>query len=122
MNTRPALTSDPQGGVTLSWPAGPTLRDVSGAVAYRIGEVSRTLALRLPDQAVRADGLKATWRWQPAENGYQVWMELSNDGDQPLYLQNKSQKSPKIHPQNSAFPLIFSQHHPKMYKICFYRL
>jgi|YNPNPStandDraft_1061719.scaffolds.fasta_scaffold04062_2 alpha-galactosidase len=87
MSTSPVMNGDAETGVTLSWRDGPTLRGVRGAVEYHVGETSHSLHLHQPDQTARADGLTATWRWQPSDDGYRVWIELANEGDVPLILE-----------------------------------
>ena len=80
-----SLHFDP-GGATLSWPDGPHLRDVAAAVHYRVGSDARTLRLTQPDHAAIAGGLQATWRWEPAEDGCDVWLEVANVGPADLLL------------------------------------
>jgi alpha-galactosidase len=55
-------------------------------VHYRVGNEAHTLRLTQPDHAATADGLQATWRWEPAEDGCDVWLEVANVGSTDLLL------------------------------------
>jgi len=74
------------GGATLSWPDGPSLRGVTAGVRYRVEDDDRALRLTRPDRAAAADGLRAAWRWEPAEDGATVWVEIANAGCVDLLL------------------------------------
>lgn len=75
------------GGARLSWPGGPHLRGITAAVHYRVGDgAARTLRLARPDHAASADGLQATWHWEPADDGSPVWLEITNAGSTGLLL------------------------------------
>ena len=74
------------GGATLSWPDGPSLRGVTAAAYYRVEGKERALRLTRPDHATTADGLQITWRWDPAEDGSDVWLEVANVGSADLVL------------------------------------
>jgi len=80
-----SLHFDP-GGATLSWPDGPRLRGVTAAVHYRVGCEAHTLRLTRPDHTATADGLQVAWRWEPAEDGYDAWLEVANAGSVDLLL------------------------------------
>jgi len=80
-----ALHFDP-GGAILSWPDGSHLRGVAAAVHYRVGSEAYTLRLARPDHAAPAGGLQATWRWEQADDGYDVWLEVANAGSVDLVL------------------------------------
>jgi alpha-galactosidase len=67
-------------GATLSWPNGPTLHGVTAGVRYRVEGEARTLHLARPDRAATADDLQATWRWELAGDGAEIWLEVVNLG------------------------------------------
>ncbi len=71
----------------LLWPSGPTLREVTAVIRYRVGETPYTLRLTEPDQPRSATGLQAVWRWKPVGNGYHFWLELTASGEAPVYLE-----------------------------------
>jgi alpha-galactosidase len=87
MNDALSLRFDP-GGATLSWPDGPSLHGVTAVAHYRVGSENevRTLRLARPDHATAADGLQVTWRWEPAEDGCDAWIEVANVGSADLLL------------------------------------
>ncbi|MCS7282464.1 MAG: alpha-galactosidase [Anaerolineae bacterium] len=74
-------------GLTLSWPQGPTLRTVTAAVRYRLGETSHFLCLTELNHPVRGPGLQAVWRRETAGNGHRLWLELTASGDTPIHLE-----------------------------------
>ena len=80
-----SLRFDPA-SARLSWPDGPHLRGVAAAVHYRVGSEARALRLARPGHATSADGLQATWHWEPAEDGCDVWLEITNAGSADLLL------------------------------------
>ncbi len=71
----------------LSWPHGPTFRDITAAVRYRLGETSYILRLTETGRPFSAPGLEAIWRQEPTSNGYRFWLELTASGEAPLYLE-----------------------------------
>ncbi|MFN3762737.1 MAG: glycoside hydrolase family 36 protein, partial [Anaerolineae bacterium] len=83
------MKTNPRSGdlLILSWPHGPTLRDVTAAVRYRIGETPYTLRLTETDRPFSAPGLEAIWRQEPASNGYRFRLELTASGEAPLSLE-----------------------------------
>lgn len=82
----PDQTIDPTYGVALSWPDGPVIRHAIATVCYRVGERQQTLRLAEPERLYEQDGLQARWRWEAAGPGYHLWLELTNNGDSPLFL------------------------------------
>nr|HID14440.1 alpha-galactosidase [Anaerolineae bacterium] len=80
-----SLRFDP-GGATLSWPDGPLLRGITAAVHYRVEGEAHSLHLARPDHAATADGLHVIWRWEPAEDGSDIWLEVANVGSADLLL------------------------------------
>jgi alpha-galactosidase len=73
-------------GVSLSWPDGPALRSVVARVLYRVAGKARDLRLTRPDRAVSADGLRATWRRESAEEGIDAWIEVAGEGPGDVLL------------------------------------
>jgi len=73
-------------GAMLSWLDGPSLNGVTADVRYRVENEPRILRLIRPDSAATADGLRATWHWEPAEDGAKVWIEVANVGSDDLLL------------------------------------
>ncbi|MFQ6101748.1 MAG: glycoside hydrolase family 36 protein [Anaerolineae bacterium] len=73
-------------GVTLSWAKGPSLHDVGAVAHYRVEGEAHTLRLAHPDHAATADGLRALWCWEVAEDGGDVWLEVTNVGPAALLL------------------------------------
>ena len=80
-----SLRFDP-GSARLSWPNGLHLRGITAAVHYRAGGEAHVLRLARPDHVTPADGLQATWCWEPAEDGCDVWLEVANVGSADLLL------------------------------------
>lgn len=77
----------PDTGLVLSWPDGPTLRNATAVVRYRIGGSAQTLRLTEPDRPAQAPGLQAVWRREPASGGYRFWLELTASGEAPIHLE-----------------------------------
>ncbi len=73
--------------LTLSCPHGLTLQGVTAVVRYRIGESAQTLRLTEMNQPDMAPGLRAIWRCEPLGDGYRLWLELTNSGEVPVYLE-----------------------------------
>ncbi len=73
--------------LTLSWLNGPTLREVTAVIRYRLGETPYTLRLTEPDHPFSSPGLRAVWRQETVGNGYRLWLELTASVEAPLYLE-----------------------------------
>jgi len=66
----------------------PQLRERAATVRYRVGEDRLALRVTEPDRSVQSCGLRAVWRWQPAdEEGFRIWVRLSNVGEEPILLE-----------------------------------
>lgn len=85
---KPVLAFEPRSGANVSWSEGPYLEAAVAVVRYRVGKVLHTLHLLEPDRLYSDHGLQATWRWEPVDGGYRLWVELSNERNTPLYLHN----------------------------------
>ena len=83
---KPRLTFS-QEGAGLSWSSGPSIRGVAAEVRFRSpGGEQKGVRLFGADVTQAVDGLQATWRWEPDGTGYRVWVELSNQGAEPILL------------------------------------
>ena len=83
---KPRLTFS-QEGAGLSWSSGPSIRGVAAEVRFRSpGGEQKGVRLFGADVTQSVDGLQATWRWEPDGTGYRVWVELSNQGAEPILL------------------------------------
>lgn len=74
------------GGAALSWPRGPRLRGVTAAVHYHVRGKAGTLHLTRANRAVESAGLQATWFWEKAQDGMDVWVEVANVGSSKIAL------------------------------------
>src|SRR5512139_806386 len=92
------LTWDVPGGkLSLAVDAQAMAHGVTAAVGYRLGEASRSLELAGPDVSFGAgeklvtfshhdDALRLDWNWTAHGDGLEAWLEVTNQGDQPVAL------------------------------------